>query len=319
MPLNPLFAAREAEAAALGPNALPADVEAITGRPYGPGVEAELDVRERSIDGPHGPIPLRIYSHPSVTAGANRPGLVWCHGGAFMFGDLDMPEADQTSRGIADRLQGVVVSVDYRLTGGDDPPLQPPVPESLPNQYPVGHDDVHAAWLWVVAHAHELGLDPDRIAFGGASAGANLSAGAVVRLRDEGGPLPHAWLPIYPAVHVASPERSDELAADLAEHNSGFTPEAMAFVGECYGATADDPYGYIGERDDLQGLPRCLVINDQYDELRGSGEALARSLEQAGVEVTCETAEGMKHGHLNLLGHPVTMATLDRMAQFIAD
>ena len=128
---------------------------------------------------------------------------------------------------------------------------------------------------------------------------------------------PHAWLAIYPAVHVGRPAMSPELTADLAEHNSGFTAEAMAFIGACYGATADDPYGYIGHRHDLAGLPRCLVVNDQYDELRASGEALARQLAESGVEVRCSTAEGMKHGHLNLVGHPVTRATMDEMAAFL--
>lgn len=317
MVLDPLFAAREAEALTLGPLASLTDVDAVMARPYGPGESHEVEVVSHLVPGPHGPIPVRVYTAPGATAGDPRPSLVWCHGGAFMWGDLDMPEADQTARGVAARTGGLVVSVDYRLTGAGDPPLQPPVPEGLANQYPVPHDDVHAAWLWTIGQAQHLGIDPRRTAFGGASAGANLSGGALLRLRDEGAPLPHVWLAIYPAAHVTRPAFSPELAADLAEHNSGFTPEAMAFIGECYGATADDPYGYLGERDDLQGLPRVLIVNDQYDELRGSGEALARQLEAAGVEVTTVLAEGMKHGHLNLVGHPVTARTLDQMADAI--
>ena len=68
--------------------------------------------------------------------GADRPCLVWLHGGAFRMGDLDMPEADWTARQICDRAGAVVVSVDYRLCVGGV-------------TYPVPHDDAVAAVRWV--------------------------------------------------------------------------------------------------------------------------------------------------------------------------
>jgi acetyl esterase/lipase len=107
--------------------------------------------------------------YPADAAAARpTPGLVWAHGGGFAAGDLDMPEADWVARSLAAR--GVtVVSVDYRLVGDGC-------------RYPAPSDDVLAAWRWTLAHADELGLDRDRLAIGGASAGANLVAGAVLRL-----------------------------------------------------------------------------------------------------------------------------------------
>src|SRR4051794_26056480 len=66
-----------------------------------------------TVPGPHGPVPLRMYV--PETDSQERPCLVWMHGGAFRFGDLDMPEADRTSREVCSRAGAVVVSVDYRL------------------------------------------------------------------------------------------------------------------------------------------------------------------------------------------------------------
>lgn len=317
MPLDPDIARRDAEVAALGSDASHEQREAIVQRPYGEVTIGTVEIRDEVLSGPHGAIPIRVYSAAADSERGGAPALIWCHGGGFMWGGLDMTEADQTSRVIADRIGGVVVSVDYRLVGDGQPPLQPPIPDDLVNAYPVAHDEVVHVFRWAVAQAEQLGIDPERIALGGGSAGANLAAGAVLRLVDEGGPLPHVWLPIYPFVHSANPEFSAELEADLAEHGSGFSDEAVAFLAQCYGATAADRYGFIGDQRDLSGLPRCLIVNDQYDELRGSGERLAEQLRAAGVDVTCTTALGVKHGHLNLVGHPAAIATLEDMARAI--
>src|SRR3954454_19887914 len=72
-----------------------------------------VDVREDAAPGPHGPVPVRIYTPPG--GGTDLPCLVCLHGGAFRMGDLDMPMADWTARLICERAGAVVVSVDYRL------------------------------------------------------------------------------------------------------------------------------------------------------------------------------------------------------------
>src|SRR3954452_927450 len=141
--------------------------------PYVDDRPPDVRVDERRVPGPHGDVPVRIYSPRDGTP--SGAGVVWMHGGAFVAGDLDMPEADALARELCARAGAVVVSVDYRLaTGG--------------GRFPGPHDDVVAAWRWTAEHAAELGIDPARLAIGGASAGGNLAAGAALRLRDEGGP-----------------------------------------------------------------------------------------------------------------------------------
>ena len=133
-----------------------------------------------------------------------RPCLVWAHGGGFLGGDLDMREADWTAREVCARAGAVVVSVDYRLAVDGV-------------SYPVPHDDTVAAVAWVRDNAAALGIDAARIAVGGASAGANLTAGAVLKLRDRDGWLPSTLVFVYGVAHPVVPPASPALAAALAE------------------------------------------------------------------------------------------------------
>ena len=139
----------------------------------------DVRVRSDAAPGPHGPVPVRVYADgdDDGRGAGERPCLVWMHGGAFIAGDLDMPEADWFSREVARRAGAVVVSVDYRLCN-----------EGV--HYPVPHDDVVAAIRWARESAPELGIDPGRVSAGGASAGANLAAGVALKLRDADVPYP---------------------------------------------------------------------------------------------------------------------------------
>ena len=129
----------------------------------------DVRVRSDAVPGPHGAGARPDLRRRRRRAQAGpRPALVWMHGGAFIAGNLDMPEADWTSRELARRAGAVVVSVDYRLCKDGV-------------HYPVPHDDVVAAVRWVRDNASSLGIDPGRVCVGGASAGANLAAGAALQ------------------------------------------------------------------------------------------------------------------------------------------
>jgi acetyl esterase len=301
MPLERLLAERLA--------AIQAGVPGIDyDTPYGPGEPALLDVSDQDIPGPHGPIGIRVYRHPTRGAGP-APALVWCHGGGFAFGDLDMPEADQTSRAVAARTGGTVVSVDYRLVTEDA------------HMYPIPLDDVVAAYSWAVDHADELGTQPHRIALGGASAGGNLVCGAALRLRDDGGPILPLLLPIYPLVHLDMPACSDELSAKLTEAPPDHVidlPEVASINDFFLGGARVEHYAFAALAPDLTGFPRTVIVNDEYDTLRASGEAFAEQLAEAGVDVRVELVPGVLHGHLNLIGYPPAIETFDLMAREIS-
>ncbi|MFJ9085496.1 alpha/beta hydrolase [Streptomyces sp. NPDC102384] len=303
--LHPQLAQRMGELSAKPVEGLTArDFEPLV-EPYGPYEGWELAIDGREIPGPRTPIPVRVY-RPAGPNVSPRSCLVWLHGGAWVGGDLDMPEAHETARGIAGRADAVVVSVDYRLCSKDV-------------HFPAPHDDVVAAFRWVREHAAELGVDPARIAIGGASAGGNLAAGATLHLRDEG-ETPWQALLIYPALHAPLPDPSDELAAALAE-----LPAAIGLLtgnlDQVFGTYLGDlpietapPYAFPGLAKDLSGFPPTYIDNDEFDPLRSSGERFTDQLRAAGVDVEQALSAGVVHGHLNLVGLDAVHATLDRMS-----
>jgi acetyl esterase/lipase len=262
----------------------------------------EALVQDLLLDGPHGPVPVRVYE--PVDSGEDRPALLWLHGGAFMFGDLDMPEADRTGREIADRAGAVVVSVDYRLAVDGV-------------HFPVPLDDCVAAARWLRDHAAELGVDPGRVNLGGASAGGNLATATALRLRDEDGWQPHSLIAVYPVLHDALPEPTPEVAAALDDVPPvlRFTPPATAGINANYlGGQPADGYSFPA-LSDVAGLAPTLVVVAEYDDLRTSGEAFADQLEAAGVDVGLVLADSMLHGFLNLAAD---LEPVDRVLELMA-
>jgi acetyl esterase len=243
---------------------------------------ADVKTANRSIPGPAGPIPVRVYNPREAVAGA-RGLILYCHGGGFVLGDLDTYDA--VCRAICEESGCVVVSVDYRLA-----------PE---HPFPAAVEDCHAALAWVAAHAAELGGDPERIAVCGDSAGGNLAAVLALLAREKGPAIRYQVL-IYP-VTTAMP-------GDLPSHNAfgeGYilSLKAMrAFTGHYFGGAdrAPDFRGAPLLADDLSGLPPALILVGGYDVLRDDGVAYANRLIDAGVPATLVEYAGLSHGFINM-------------------
>ncbi|MGC5171881.1 alpha/beta hydrolase fold domain-containing protein [Micromonospora sp. DT81.3] len=286
---------------------------------------------------------LRVYPAPEPTGGV----LVWLHGGAFMFGTLDMPEADQVGRRLS-AAGTTVVSVDYTLApldaldalGPPEPREGMPTPEQMKAEmdaagpraaYPVASLQTVAAFDWAVQNAGRFGGSPGRVALGGASAGGNLAAGAGVRLRDRASAdgaaaVPSALALVYPVLHAPLPPASEELVALLAglPHSLTFPPESTDAINRNYlgggdprQAHAIEPYAFPGGHD-MTGLAPTLIVTADRDRLRASGEAFAAELALAGVDVRLVRLRGALHGFLNELGDPAAEATLALLADAVA-
>ncbi len=225
-----------------------------------------------------------------------------------------MPEADAVARAFADR--GVlVVSVDYALapvTAEWSPRLG--VPERDGVHYPVPHDELVAAFRWAASSGSASGW-----AIGGASAGGNLAAGAALRLSQETGPAPALTVLAYPTLQAVQSSPSADLRALLDADPTAdvFQPDFVRGMYANYlgGDPAHaDVYAIPGMAAPavLAGFPPTIIVNDETDELRVSGEAFARSLEAAGVEVTTVVEPGTTHGHLNRPNEPAFTATIER-------
>jgi acetyl esterase len=266
---------------------------------------AGVEVKDVEIDGPHGPVPVRVYADPAAPV---ADGLVWVHGGAFVGGSLDMPEAHWVSLYIASR--GVpVLSVDYRkaLRGV---------------AYPVPLDDVLAAWRWAASPDLPLGVRPERLHLGGASAGANLSTAVAQRLRDEGAPLPRSVMLVYPLLHATLPALSGDLQAALDRNPPPvrFTPQVVRGFNMNYAGTAPGDARYAFPADgDIEGLPPILIVNAEADEMRASGEAFAAQLAAAGRPRSSRTCLGTQHGYLDLPNDANAIGTLNDMIEWMGN
>jgi acetyl esterase len=276
---------------------------------------------------------IRVYPAPEPSAV-----LVWAHGGAFLGGSLDMPEADEVARRLVE--SGVsVVSVGYSLAPAD--PLlarvQSNADEHLPSReqieaeiaasgprvrFPVASLQVLAAFDWAVEHAPELGVTDRRVGLGGASAGGNLTAGVALRVRDRGDRQPGALLLCYPVLHAELPLPNDDLVAALADLPShGLSPESsrmlnLNYVGDPQALA--DPYAFPGGHD-VRGLPPTLIVTAGPDRLRSSAEAFAAELAVASVDVSIVQERGFAHGFLNEAGNPAALRTVARFARALTD
>jgi acetyl esterase len=239
-------------------------------------------VESRSVPGPAGDIPVRVYRPAAAPLGDPRPILVWYHGGGWVIGDLDT--ADVTCRSLANATGAIVVSVDYRLA-----------PE---HRFPAAVDDCVAALEWVIAHGDELGGDPSRIAVGGDSAGGNLAAVVSLDARDKGIALRHQLL-VYPVTDATLSQPSVE------ENAKGYLLEKETmvwFVDHYLGAQGDpkDPRLSPLHADELAGVAPATVFTAEFDPLRDEGEAYAERLREADVPVELTRFDGMVHSFFAL-------------------
>lgn len=233
-------------------------------------------------DGVHGDFGIRLYRPAGSNSGEDLPLLIWYHGGGFAIGGLDT--ADATVRALANAARIVVASVDYHLA-----------PE---HPYPAAVDDAVIALDWSIAHASTLGIDPERIAVGGDSAGGNLAAVVCQLARAAGRPSIALQLLVYPVTDLVGEYPS------MAENGTGklLTAELMDWFIEQYlgGRDASNPRVSPLRASDLSGLPRALVITAELDPLRDQGEAYAEALSAAGVPTDLVRYDGQIHGFFNL-------------------
>ena len=264
----------------------------------------ELRVEDRTIEGPAGPIDIRIYWPPtdpgSEPSGAARPVVVYLHGGGFVIGGLDTH--DGTCRQHAVGADVVVVSVDYRLA-----------PE---HPYPAAVEYAWAATLWVTEHGAEIGADTTRMAVAGDSAGGTISAVVAQRARDSAdnrGPALSFQLLWYPATmwDTSLPSFTENATAPILD------VKAVAEFSRWYAGEidlSDPPPGIApGRAKNLAGVAPAYIGVAGHDPLRDDGIGYGQLLAAAGVPVEVHNAETMVHGYLAYAGVvPAATAGLDR-------
>jgi len=241
-------------------------------------------VRDLKAPGPAGDIPLRLYRPAGSVASAALPVLVYYHGGGWVIGDLDTH--DTLCRELSNLSGCAVVAVDYRMA-----------PE---HPFPAAVDDCLAGTRWVHANAAALGVDANRLAVGGDSAGGNLAAVVALSERDRSGVPIRFQLLIYPATdqrHDVHPSRAANGRGYLLEKDT------MDWFHDHY---IPDPRQDLDWRaspllhPDHSRLAPAFVLTAGYDPLRDEGRAYAQKLSEAGVRASLVCFERQIHGFVTM-------------------
>ena len=203
------------------------------------------------------------------------------HGGGFTAGTPEQNEG--LCLRIAAEVNCLVASVDYRLA-----PAHP---------FPAAPDDCYAALLWLAANAATFGLDAQRIAVGGSSAGAGLAAAVALMARDRGEVALAYQLLVYPCLDDRHETASShEFAAEGMIWNRAQSLRGWgAYLGAGHQGTPS-PYAAPARVADVAGLPPTYMMAAQLDLLRDEDIAYATRLTQAGVPTELHVHPGAMHG-----------------------
>lgn len=243
-----------------------------TGRSTAP--EPVGNVQDRTIPGPGGAIPVRVYT----PAGSGPfPVVVYSHGGGWVIATIDT--YDSSARALTNAARAVVVSIEYRKG-----------PE---NPFPAAHDDAFAAYQWVLQNAAAIGGDPMRVAVAGESAGGGLAVATAMMARDRGVRMPVHVLAVYP---IADGDTESPSYVENATAKPLNRPMMQWFFRHYLRTPQDarDPRISL-VRADLSRMPPTTVILAEIDPLRSDGEELAARLRAANVPVQVHTHQGVTH------------------------
>ncbi|TAK54959.1 MAG: alpha/beta hydrolase [Gammaproteobacteria bacterium] len=235
----------------------------------GPSVEV-FATEDRSIPGPGGDLPVRIYRPQALVPGARLPAVVFFHGGGFYLGGLDTH--DHVCRNLCRGAGAVVVAVDYRLA-----------PE---HKFPAAVEDGYAALAWVAREAGALGIDPARIAVVGDSAGGTLVVTTCLLARERGGPKIALQVSVYPALSVTDGEEFPSRRR-LGGGDYFISFEDFAFFRRVYLSDPEIeallPLVSPIYAPDYKGLPPALMITAGYDPCVDEGHRYVERLRADGV------------------------------------
>jgi len=248
---------------------------------FNSGGPAMAETREIEVPGRRGPIRARLYV--PVGAGARSAGLLYLHGGGWVIGSPDTH--DRLTRELAAGIGARVVSLAYALA-----------PE---HPYPAGLDDCVDAARYVGARGAELGIDPGRLLIGGDSAGGNLSAATLLRLKAEPGAAFRGAIYIYGAFAMDYRTPSIEAWGDrdliLSRNSMEWFRKQYLPGGPPSGGIASDPF-LSPLRGDLAGLPPAILIVGTLDPLLSDSELFADGLRKAGVPAELHVYPDGLHG-----------------------
>lgn len=263
--LEDIAAIREAMSGLIGSPDLPKD--------------AEVNVYDIRIENETGPEGLRLRIYDPVSKPDLLPAILWMHAGGYVVG---LPEQDEAqSIRLAKEVGAVVVAVDYRLA-----------PE---NPYPAAIEDCYVALQWLAKNAAELGVDPERIATAGASAGGGMATALAMMTRDRKGPAIAFQMLIYPLLddRMTTPAYSEEF--DKRFWNPDANRDAWRLLLKDVDRYDVPVYLAPARETNLAGLPPAYLCVGELDPFRDDVLDYAARLARAKVPVELHLYPGAFH------------------------
>lgn len=264
--------------------------------------ESELEtiakVENCTIEGRHGPIPIRIFSPQNE---GTLPVIVFFHRGGWVYGCND--ECEVICRRIANASNAIVIAVEYRLS-----------PE---HKFPIPLDDCYDATKWAIQNASSFSGNPQKVIVSGESAGGNLAAAVALKARDTHEFNLAGQLLLYPLL-------TSDLVKDYYDESPDkflLSYENMQFFWSAYLPSTEayeDAYASPLKNTNLSELPPAFIVTAEHDALKHEGEKYAKALRASGVDTQIKCYENVIHGFLDLpLAEPVKKDALKDIVQWI--
>jgi acetyl esterase/lipase len=271
----------------------------LGGAPVVP-IPDNVTISEIQVPGFDGDPDVRVKMYTPDDLAVDSPALVWIHGGGTVLLSADVNDFICATR--AGEHLCLVASVDYRLAP------ETPAPGLV--------HDCYSAFRYVVDHAVELNVDPERIVIGGSSAGGGLAAGTALFTRDQGGPQPSAQMLVYPMLDHSNTTESSHAIQDSRVWNRS----ANLIAWEAYlGGNMPTIYSSPSTCDDLSRLPPAYINVGTFDMFHDEAVAYATALNRNGVHCELHVYPGAFHlSQSFVVDHPLSQRWIADEQAFLA-
>ena len=241
--------------------------------------DEQVDVQKVNVSMEDG-VERQMLIYEPKECKADGPAVFFIHGGGFAF--QSAPHHFSLARRLAKELNCKVFHVDYRL--------------APKYKFPYAPKDCFVMYKWVINHAGELHINPEKITVCGDSAGGNLATVTAMMARDKGVQMPCAQVLLYPVTDMRMITESVKKYTDTPMCNSEDMKKYLKMY-QNLASTEKKAYFSPMEAESLAGMPPAYVEVAELDCLHDEGVEYAMRLQETGIEVEIHEVKKAMHGY----------------------